>query len=239
MLIFFKKIRQQLLTKNKFSKYLLYAIGEIMLVVIGILIALQINNWNDNRIKKRNELSFYQNIKDWILDDKNYIQGNINYNNRYMVQFEHARKIIEENDKSKLDTLGFIIGNLTQYSDFNKQGNIYQTLVNSGEIRLLNNAQIVNGVRELEEKYLYINRMEKIHYDIILNYAAPGITNVLKFSTGEIQTPDSLYSYRFQNLIVLLLKIMQEKDQVYHSAIDEIDSLIQMIDKELKTGKKS
>ena len=49
MIKFFRKIRQSLLTENKFSKYLLYAIGEIILVVIGILIALQINNWNDNR----------------------------------------------------------------------------------------------------------------------------------------------------------------------------------------------
>ena len=49
MIKFFRKIRQQLLTENRFSKYLLYAIGEIVLVVIGILIALQINNWNEKR----------------------------------------------------------------------------------------------------------------------------------------------------------------------------------------------
>ena len=49
MIKFFRKIRQKLLTENKFSKYLIYAIGEIILVVIGILIALQINNWNDWR----------------------------------------------------------------------------------------------------------------------------------------------------------------------------------------------
>ncbi|UWX53772.1 DUF6090 family protein [Maribacter litopenaei] len=49
MIKFFRKIRQQLLQENRFSKYLLYAIGEIVLVVIGILIALQISNWNENR----------------------------------------------------------------------------------------------------------------------------------------------------------------------------------------------
>ena len=49
MIKFFRKIRQKLLSENKFSKYLVYAIGEIVLVVIGILIALQINNWNENR----------------------------------------------------------------------------------------------------------------------------------------------------------------------------------------------
>ncbi|MFT5941322.1 hypothetical protein [Sediminicola arcticus] len=47
MIKLFRRIRQNLLTENKFNKYLLYAIGEIVLVVIGILIALQINNLNE------------------------------------------------------------------------------------------------------------------------------------------------------------------------------------------------
>ena len=50
MLRFFRQIRQRLLTDHKFSKYLLYAVGEILLVVIGILIALQVNNWSENKI---------------------------------------------------------------------------------------------------------------------------------------------------------------------------------------------
>lgn len=49
MIKFFRKVRQKMLTENKFGKYLTYAIGEIILVVIGILIALSINNWNENR----------------------------------------------------------------------------------------------------------------------------------------------------------------------------------------------
>lgn len=80
MIKFFRKIRQKLLSENKFSKYLIYAIGEIVLVVIGILIALQINNKNDerkNEQKVQNLLVKVQsNIKadlqrmDWLL--KNY-----------------------------------------------------------------------------------------------------------------------------------------------------------------------
>lgn len=53
MIKFFRKIRRKLLSENKFSKYLLYAFGEIILVVIGILIALQVNNWNE--LKKSNK----------------------------------------------------------------------------------------------------------------------------------------------------------------------------------------
>jgi phage terminase large subunit GpA-like protein len=49
MIKFFRRIRQKLLSENRFSKYLIYALGEIVLVVIGILIALQINNWNQEQ----------------------------------------------------------------------------------------------------------------------------------------------------------------------------------------------
>ncbi|MEJ2163255.1 MAG: DUF6090 family protein, partial [Robiginitalea sp.] len=52
MIRFFRQIRQRLLIDNKFSKYLLYAVGEILLVVIGILIALQVGSWNEDRKTK-------------------------------------------------------------------------------------------------------------------------------------------------------------------------------------------
>ena len=67
MLRFFRKIRQRLVTDNKFNKYLLYAVGEILLVVIGILIALQVNNWNEGRkeriIEKSILLEFEDNLE--------------------------------------------------------------------------------------------------------------------------------------------------------------------------------
>ena len=62
MIKLFRQIRQKLLIENKFSKYLLYAIGEIILVVIGILIALSINNWNDNRKDRLAEKSLYKTL---------------------------------------------------------------------------------------------------------------------------------------------------------------------------------
>ena len=65
MIRFYRKIRQQLLSDNKFRKYLFYAIGEIFLVVIGILLALQINTWNDKRIKNNEVKSYAQKL---ILD---------------------------------------------------------------------------------------------------------------------------------------------------------------------------
>jgi len=59
---FFRKIRQQLIGESKISKYLLYALGEILLVVIGILIALQVNNWNQERLATIKAISYHERI---------------------------------------------------------------------------------------------------------------------------------------------------------------------------------
>jgi hypothetical protein len=67
MIKFFRKIRQKLLSEGKTRKYFKYAIGEIVLVVIGILIAVQINDWNNNRIEKKSD---YQLIIALITDLK-------------------------------------------------------------------------------------------------------------------------------------------------------------------------
>lgn len=76
MLKFFRKLRQQILSENNFSKpaspvgrYLLYAAGEILLVMIGILLALQINTWNQQRINRQTEVKYLKNLQKDLQQD--------------------------------------------------------------------------------------------------------------------------------------------------------------------------
>ncbi|MGW9685895.1 DUF6090 family protein [Flagellimonas sp. 2504JD1-5] len=70
MINFFRKIRKRLLSENRISKYLLYAFGEIILVVIGILIALQINNWNQNRLDRNFEKTMLKEVLSALESDR-------------------------------------------------------------------------------------------------------------------------------------------------------------------------
>ena len=223
-----------MIKEGNLKRYLFYAIGEILLVMIGISLAFQLDNWNENRLKKNNEITYYQNIRDQLADDKALILRQVHFNDRFMAQFNYVNKILRANDRSKMDTLGPLVRNLTQYSDFDKKGNIYETLVNSGEIQLLRNHTIVSSIRELEEKYTYVNRMENIHYDAIMNHASIITNDIVKFSDASVQKPDLLYSYQFQNLVLSLIHIMVEKDKVYHEALDMIDNITGLINQELE-----
>jgi hypothetical protein len=84
MIKFFRKIRQNLLMENKTGKYFKYAIGEIVLVVIGILIALQINNWNENRKAKIIEIVLLENLKNDLTLDTLDINFNIKYHSSFI-----------------------------------------------------------------------------------------------------------------------------------------------------------
>lgn len=77
MIKFFRDIRQKLLTEIKFSKYLLYAIGEIVLVVIGILIALQINNSNEHRKERKTEVKLLKEVVENLESNLLRLQSNI------------------------------------------------------------------------------------------------------------------------------------------------------------------
>ena len=75
--------------------------------------------------------------------------------------------------------------------------------------------------------------VENIHYDAMIRYAASAVTSTIKLSNGKVQKPNELYTYEFHNLILILMQVMEEKDDTYKDAIDEIESIIELINEEL------
>ncbi|MET6991632.1 DUF6090 family protein [Sediminicola arcticus] len=129
MIKFFRKIRQNLLTENKFSKYLIYAIGEIILVVIGILIALQINNNSENHKKQQFEITILENIKEDILADKVDCALNLQYikvvitNEQHLLDFLLDESIKPTDSISFNDALGIDLLTLFHNASFNNLQN--------------------------------------------------------------------------------------------------------------------
>ena len=219
--------------EGKARNYFLYAIGEILLVVIGILIALSINNWNKEKELRMSEKKIYRNILRKIQEDKSDIGGNADFNNFYMGQYQFAYDIIGSDDRAQIDTLKIILFNLFEYSDYSGSNNIYQNLMNSGDLKLLKNGAIIGEIQELEELYIHINRLETIHWQAILKYVGPGLIDNVHITDLTVERPDDLYDFKFQNLIFSMMGIMSEKDDLYQQIMDQIDVISDLINKEL------
>ena len=139
MIKFFRKIRQKLLSENKFCKYLLYAFGEIVLVVIGILIALQINNWNE---EKKNQI-VVSNILQDLLSDLKKDSIDIAHHIKYSEQELNKHNSVMERSRNKeatLDTLVNLGKNEFQphwVAPLNYNSTTFQSIKSSGKLELL------------------------------------------------------------------------------------------------------
>ena len=116
MIKFFRRIRQSLLLENKTGKYFKYAIGEILLVVIGILIALGINNWNETRKEKKQEQSYISELINDVQKDAIAIEELLQISNKQLkAKYKLQRYLKEHTD------LTFYMSDLSVYSEYIRQ----------------------------------------------------------------------------------------------------------------------
>ena len=118
MIKFFRKIRQQLLNQGKISKYLLYAIGEIFLVVIGILIAIQVNNWNNNKILEKNEIIILKEIVQNLKFDLEDFSRNYTHFKNVQIASRNLIDVVDQNGNYN-DSLAFhlfFVGSVPYFS---------------------------------------------------------------------------------------------------------------------------
>ena len=138
MIKFFRHIRRSLIHKNQMGKYFKYAIGEILLVVIGILIALQINNWNENRKDINDEQAILQNLNDEFYENKKEYDLNI-------VETQNAREIgyaiMNLMGQPETELLKYNIDSLLFHSlepgEYRPSENTINDLIQSGRLKLL------------------------------------------------------------------------------------------------------
>ena len=233
MIKLFRKIRQNLLNENKFKKYLIYAIGEIILVVIGILIAVSINNWKQSIDLKEEEQNLYGDLIQELQNDIREVQGKLDYNSHYLMRYNRASEIILNDPQRQLiDTLAVIATELANFSDFNKEESAYNKLATSGKLELITNKAILTRMQNLGILYNYINRLENNHQQIIFTIV-PKITKYLRIKPFQVMMAEQLYDYKFHNDIELMIKIGVEKDGLYKQAEIDLRSLINLLEEEL------
>jgi hypothetical protein len=152
MIKFFRKIRQNLLSEGKTGKYFKYAIGEIILVVIGILIALQINNWNEVRKTNTNQLKYLTLLK----KEAESNIANIDLEMVRIKKMKEAQKEIFRLIDNAKDTLTeqyisqTFFSALSSFASFNYENSVLAEIKNSGELKNIKNNSLRLSLIELE-----------------------------------------------------------------------------------------
>ena len=187
MIKFFRKIRQKLLSEGKTGKYFKYAIGEIILVVIGILIALSINNWNENRTKKQIFKTHLTNLIEDLKTDQQTMQFlEINHSFRYysmlyLLRTSGAGNYNPKDDNSKIPLFKSDLWKKDIPTTYNKQF-IQKAFVWSHRIPPYNISDDTRKELHSTGYYSYINPDLKLmlnSYHVKWNHYFKEITNKL------------------------------------------------------------
>lgn len=260
MIKFFRKIRQRLLSENKFSKYLLYAIGEIILVVIGILIALQINNANENRKTRVIETNYLERLKVDLKENKMLWKQTLD---RKQKQLEAAHVFLNFRFSKNQDTVMRIMPYFTAvaaWKDININQVTFNEMVSSGALNIITNDSIKIKLLGLDKLYKAIlNRQELLQeeYRTLVHSPVMTILNTSYFlpldpvkrkiiKHGFSKEEVGQYVKKFQKEMITLVNDKSFMNgvigitynappqfQEFNQAKKEVTDLIQLINKEL------
>jgi len=255
MIKFFRRIRQRLLTENKVSKYLLYAIGEIVLVVIGILIALSINNWNESNKENEIGLGYLHRIHSDLVKDNSYL--------------DDKELVSQDNHKSFYNFIQSMYLQQTNTDEFREltssvyweaenlilEDRTYLEITNSGKFGFIENEKLRDQIMAYYRRYYaideHISEMNQTGIDMFAN----SYKKIIKFykvfepifnKKSMINASDWKYindssSQEFKDLesVALFYFYKQSVFEKYYIELKTKGSkLIEQIEYEISLGKK-
>jgi len=234
--------------KNKTGKYLKYAIGEIVLVVIGILIALSINNWNENRKSENFERIYLENIK----SDLNLNLASLKI---FIAERDKSIKSTDSileyfNGKKELDVVAFNRHSLNVmiWYPFEQHDNTYQELLNSGNLSIITNKKIKDHIQNMQTKFKKVAFIEnEMQQDFERYLYDPFFTTVdletsLKSVNEETvkldfnQANALLNNQAYKNGFILSAFNSNSLTTAYSNIMKTTNELIAIINEEFKKG---
>jgi hypothetical protein len=230
MISFFRKIRQKLLSQNQVTRYLVYAVGEIILVVIGILLALQINTWNQNRQDRKQEqqllaqleIEYTKNLEQ--LNSKIYIRKEMIKSCLNLLTYRKWESALVE-----VDSINFHLSRVITRPTFNPVLGVTNELSNSGKLYLIQNDELRKELTSFEsflgdlseEEAVIFNQSEnQIQPFIIQHYQVGGI--ITEFHQDEELM--EIYSLGDFNKEIPLKELFQPADfkpLLYHPDLED------------------
>lgn len=182
MIKFFRNIRKKFASENKVAPYIRYAIGEIVLVVIGILIALQINNWNQSRLERIEEKNILATLHDEFLENKKMLDSATlvykNAMNSNIVIMNLIGKSVDELNTYDLDSLFY---EALPSSQIVFSNNTVKNIVQTGKMDIIRNPQIIQLINKWDAATVMVKEREETLTAWINNQLFPLINDYVSF----------------------------------------------------------
>ena len=195
MIKFFRKMRQNSIKDNNITHYLKYAIGEIILVVIGILIALQINNWNEDQKIKKQEILYLNNLKNDLKLQIKTLNYYIEFQN---IIIQNSNVIVNHFDKNNgfynMDSIYPRLNDLSVRTTFINNNTTLTEMINSGEINILSNNTLKRELLEYNQQVVtFMNITQNNNTNLIDLLIVPNLMKSSNFASAG-------YSHSMQKL---------------------------------------
>jgi len=239
MLKFFRKIRQNLIMENKTGKYLKYAIGEIVLVVIGILIALSVAEWNNSRHDNKTEIRLLKELHKGISEDLKTINTDLEIVNTCIADLIELDSLLKVDTPIANEYHYKLFGNVygLRYLNLNKA--LYEDLKATGLGIIKDEKTRSQIIKVFEDNYPYlagfkqiellVNQVNRPYY--LTNFVELKFKKYAKPKDFQIIWQDTYY----KNIVNYRLTTLKINQQAYYpKTIHEIKILLDLIEQYLK-----
>jgi hypothetical protein len=240
MIPFFRKTRKKMADDNKPLKYMRYAVGEIVLVVVGILIAIQINTWNQQRLLKIEETEILKSVHAEF--SENLQKFNLVFD-RQITRDSIIKRLLEPKiGEERFETLDSLIYRVGWKLKFNPSTGIRSSIINSGKIEIISNDTLKNKISNFNNVVIDYEEEEKGANYYATNFLTPYLREHLyyrfpfknrtkeQYLIDSIAYPKTIKSDRFRNELIYYwsyLLITLEKGESLRTEMKSIISLIE------------
>ncbi len=249
MIRFFRKIRYDLMEKNKTGKYLKYAIGEILLVVIGILIALGINNWNSTRLDKNKGIEVLNVIVNELESNQQYLSNLMLMEEKKLASSTKLAKYFGS-PPPLIDVDSFYRWSeiLSDIPPFAPKNTNLLSIINAGQLELITNDSLKYILTDYQSKlielggdYEYGKEVWKI---LILPFESKNISKVKHYqlryhtqkdidSAFEWKISDVMSNREYENIIIINMALAEFKISKLQRYIEHIETMKGAINNEI------
>ena len=241
MIKFFRTIRKSLLMENNTSKYFKYAVGEIILVVIGILIALQINNWNENKKVKEKErqvlTEIISDLEFTILDLDRVINKRTNSLNKTISSIKLIINVLETN-KQYHDSLAYNFRNINAYDDIDFKISGYQSLISVGT-DLVKNTEIRSAIGKFHTSSIDNTKgsFKEVHldfYSYMIDYYRKKFITIIDENSLEKIVPIDFEALKNDNEYIQSLKAFLSVNIGYSETLNMVKEEAEQLKKKIE-----